>query len=71
MRVQYEDRRSKCNKGCAEPSLIPIHELVERRAQMYAAQSCNINQEAEGITAKGAAPSGVTREKLYSAVIAN
>jgi len=71
MILQYEDGREKCSKGCAAPSLIPSHELVGSRAQSYAAPSCNINQETAGSRAKGAAPSGVTREKLYSAAIGN
>jgi len=70
-RVQYEDGREKCNKGCAAPSLIPSHELVGSRAQMYAAPSCNINQEPAGSRAKGTAPSIVTREKLYSSAVGN
>jgi len=71
MRVQHEDGRENCNKGCAAPSLIPSHELVGSRAQRYAAPSCNINQEPAGSRTKGAATSGVTREKLYSAAIGN
>jgi len=71
IRVQYEDRREKCNKGSAAPSLIPCHELVGSRAQGYAAPPSNINQEPAGSSAKGAAPTGVTREKLYSAAIGN
>jgi hypothetical protein len=71
MRVKYEDGREKFNKGCAAPSPLPCHELVGSRAQGYAAPSCNINQQPAGSRAKVAAPSGVTREKLYSAAIGN
>ena len=71
MRVKYEDGREKCNKGCAAPYPIPCYELVGSRAQGYAAPPSNINQEPAGSSAKGDAPTGVTREKLYSAAIGN